>query len=322
NELIEASQRLGKKSQVLNSRAAGQLAVSDIHRTRDELFFAEVQQLQNKLVQIGNRANLLRVEKRIQQELTQSLISKFERSLLLAQRRIVDHELLERNYEAILNSRSRLVQNLTRSVSLQAEMQEIDDRIKIRQKQYLEGLASSVLRSSRERKILLADSERLKILIEKSKIKSKMSGIVTSLPVGDVGGFVTTGSDIAVISEYLEKPSISLRISPLNIDQVYIGQAGRLMLSSFPTRTAPNLNVSVTAVSLEPQEDQKSGESYFVAHAKINLDDLSQAKEVFGTDFRLSVGMPATVLLSGRPTTLARYILDPVLAVWQGAFQE
>jgi len=223
--------------------------------------------------------------------------------------------------ETIMSLRTRLANLASQIQSIEGEVQVIDADNTALIQQYRQSLFDLKARNVRDINVLRENLVQLELARDQSIITSPIEGVVTRLTFESAGQVVSAGDPIAVISEPLEDPQLKLKVGPLYIDQIRVGQIGRVMVSSLPMRKTPNLALEVLAVSSEPQEDPRSGAIYYEAHAKIAEDDVAKLAEEFGDDFRLTVGMPIVAIIEGRKTTFASYLLDPITSIWTGAFE-
>jgi len=110
---------------------------------------------------------------------------------------------------------------------------------------------------------------------------------------------------------------IEARISPLDIDVVKIGLRAKIQLSAFKRRTTPTLEGKVIEVSGNVFEDEKTGQSYYVARVIIDEKDMKKMQQ-----FTLYPGMPVEVMIVVNSHSLLTYLFSPLRDSFSRAFRE
>jgi HlyD family secretion protein len=148
-------------------------------------------------------------------------------------------------------------------------------------------------------------------------IRAPQSGKVHQLSVHTVGGVIAPGEQIMLIVPDADTLTAEVRIAPLDIDQVHLGQKAYLRFSSFNQRTTPEIEGEVTMVSADLTQDQRSGASYYVVRIAPSAAGLAQLGEN-----TLVPGMPVdTFLRTGNRTALS-YLIKPLRDQARRAFTE
>src|SRR5262249_56686815 len=82
---------------------------------------------------------------------------------------------------------------------------------------------------------------------------------------GEGGGGVGAPADpIMLIVPEADLLAVEVKVSPQDIDQLYVGQAAGLRFSAFNQRTTPEISGALTRISADVSQDQRSGQSYYV----------------------------------------------------------
>lgn len=149
------------------------------------------------------------------------------------------------------------------------------------------------------------------------EIRSPQTGFVHELAVHTVGGIVTPAAPIMMIVPEKEKRSIEVRIAPVDIDQVAVGQQARLRFTAFNQRTTPEVGATVTRVAANVSQDVKTGASYYSAH--LNLD--GAAVQALG-DLKLVPGMPLEAFIATGERSAISYLVKPLTDQFARAFKE
>jgi HlyD family secretion protein len=85
--------------------------------------------------------------------------------------------------------------------------------------------------------------------------------------------------------------SVDAKVSPQDIDQLYIGQPASLRFSAFNQRTTPEIRGAVSRISADVTSDQRAGQNFYTARISIPPDELARLGNV-----KLLPGMPAEIL--------------------------
>ena len=109
-----------------------------------------------------------------------------------------------------------------------------------------------------------------------------------------------------------------VRLTPVSIDQVTVGQLAKLRFSAFNQRTTPELNGEIVHVSPATTRDASTGETYYLGHVHIAPTELAK----LGNDARLRPGMPVEVYVSTHERSALSYLAKPLADQFNRAFRE
>lgn len=155
-------------------------------------------------------------------------------------------------------------------------------------------------------------------VLNRTKIKSPSSGIVTDLAYHTVGGVVSPGHKIMDIVPQNEKLIVEAKVRTQDIDSIYPGMIAKIQLGAYKSRLVPRIEGKVIYVSPDKLVDQQSGMPYYLARIEI---DESQIKSLTA-DIKLYPGMPATVFIVKGTRTFLQYIISPIIDSFYKAFKE
>jgi len=148
-------------------------------------------------------------------------------------------------------------------------------------------------------------------------IISPVTGVVHDLSVNTIGGVITPGQPIMQIVPANERLVIEARISPVDIDQVYIGQPANVNLSAFNRRTTPQFSGAVEKFSADSLVDQITGAPYFSVWIVISPEELEKLGEL-----TLLPGMPAEAFLTTDKRTVMSFLVKPFKDQLSHSFRE
>ncbi|WP_327195027.1 HlyD family type I secretion periplasmic adaptor subunit [Sphingomonas sp. LH128] len=148
-------------------------------------------------------------------------------------------------------------------------------------------------------------------------IRAPQSGTVDKLAFRTVGGVVPAGQTILELVPDDDRMIVEATVSPVDIDQVHVGQKAILRFSAFSARTTPELNGIVTHVSADRTDDKTTRSAFYRVTVALDKGEIARLGQL-----RLRPGMPAeTFIQTGRRTMLS-YILKPLADQLERAFRE
>ena len=110
---------------------------------------------------------------------------------------------------------------------------------------------------------------------------------------------------------------IAARVSPLNIDEVSVGQDVTLRFSAFSSRTTPEIHGTLARVSADAVTDEATQMQYYRAEVTIPPAE----RERLG-DLSLIPGMPVEVYVQTGERSPLAYLMKPLTDYFVRAFRE
>lgn len=139
------------------------------------------------------------------------------------------------------------------------------------------------------------------------EIRAPRSGIVNELQVHTIGGVITPAEPVMLIVPDDPVLTVEVRIPPIEIDQVHIGQIVRLRFTAFNQRSTPEKFGKVSFVSSDVTRDPKSHADYYSATVTLN------ANESFSVAGQQIVpGMPVEAYITTGSRTALSYFVKPL----------
>lgn len=152
---------------------------------------------------------------------------------------------------------------------------------------------------------------------DRAVIRAPQSGIVDKLAFRTVGGVVPAGQTILELVPDDGPMIVEATISPIDIDQVHVGQKATVRFSAFSSRTTPELIGTVTHVSADRTDDQASRSAFYQVTVALEKEELARLG-----DLSLRPGMPAETFIQTGKRTMLSYILKPLADQLARAFRE
>jgi HlyD family secretion protein len=162
-----------------------------------------------------------------------------------------------------------------------------------------------------ERKVSAEDQ------LKRIDIRAPQTGMVHQLSVHTVGGVIGPAEQIMLIVPQADELDVEAKIQPQDIDQLGIGQPAVLRFSAFNQRSTPELNGTVSRVSADVSEDQKTGARYYTVRITV-----PQAEVARLGGLKLVPGMPVESFIQTSPRTVISYLIRPLHDQCTRAFRE
>jgi HlyD family secretion protein len=172
--------------------------------------------------------------------------------------------------------------------------------------------ARSIIGSASQRRI--ADRDRL----ARTEIRSPHSGVVHESILHTVGGVIGSGETLMQIVPSDEPLVVSVRIDPIDIDKVAVGQEAVLRLPGLNPRTTPELFATVMRVAPDLTTDRMTGQNYFASRISIPKEQLDRLPP----EVKLMPGMPVEAYVQIGDRTVLSYLLHPATEQLRRAFRE
>jgi HlyD family secretion protein len=178
--------------------------------------------------------------------------------------------------------------------------------------------ANTQLRDSGAQELELAERRRaLAERIERLDVRAPVSGIVLGLTVTTPRAVLRPADPVLYLIPQDRPLVIATQVRPIDVDQVHVGQAVKLVFSAFSSRTTPELTGHVAVVSADAIIDQRTQAPFY--RAEILLDDGEMDKLDGQT---LIPGMPVEAFIQTEARTPMTYLLKPFTDYFTRAFRE
>lgn len=180
-----------------------------------------------------------------------------------------------------------------------------------------------VVQTLQETQIALAQT-RQKIIaardvVEKSNIRSPQDGIVANIDSDSrtSGSAIAAGRQILEIVPADEQLIVEGRLPIRNINDAKIGADVQITLSNSDTYKHDPLFGTLTYIGADSITDEKSGDTYFPIHVRIEKDEVERQPEVL-----ISPGIRAELLITSADRLAISYLTQPIRDSFRRAFRE
>ena len=205
---------------------------------------------------------------------------------------------------------SSMARARTRTSEIRLQIIAIDDNSRTEAQREL-SLLDTKMSELHDRRTAIEDR------LSRTDIRAPVSGTVNELKVHTVGGVITPAEVLVTIVPENAKLKIEVRLTPVSIDQVAVGQPARLRFSAFNQRTTPELKGEVVHVSPATSRDPATGETYYLGDISVPAEELAKLG-----DGVLLPGMPVEVYVSTEERTAMSYLAKPLTDQFNRALKE
>jgi HlyD family secretion protein len=221
---------------------------------------------------------------------------------------------IDREMAKLMGERGEVEANIARAKARMSEIQlqiiAIDETARTEAQRELSAIEPK-LSELRERRVAIEDR------LARADIRAPLSGTVNELSVHTIGGVITPAEKLVTLVPADAALKIEAKLSPTDIDQVFVGQPAKLRFSAFNQRTTPELHGRIAYVSAATSSDPSTGQVYYLADVIVPSDEL----EKLG-DSKLLPGMPVEVFVSTEERTAMSFLSKPLADQFSRAFRE
>ena len=178
--------------------------------------------------------------------------------------------------------------------------------------------AEAELRDVIARELELAERQRsLSERIARLDIRAPAAGIVLELQVTTPSSVIRPAEPLMYVVPQDRPLLVAVRVAASHVDEIRPGQEVRLVFSSLPTRTTPELSGRVTLVSADALIDERSGAAFFRTEIAIDPEEMQRLEGV-----KVVPGMPVDAFIRTADRTPLSYFLKPFTDYFRKALRE
>lgn len=308
----------------LLQEAARNQRVADLVAGQKRLFSARQETLQRSLAQLAKRrdqakAQIVGVEAQLQAFLAQFALIERE---LADQRSLLEKGLaqtgrvlaLEREAAGLAGQMGALN---AQKAQVEGKITELDIEA-LRMASQRREEAETTLRDIGFRELELAERRRaLSEQIARLELRAPVTGRIHAMTVTTPRAVIRAADPVLYIVPQDRPLVVMARISPVNIDEVRVGQQVQVRFSAFASRTTPEFLGRVSQISADALTDPTSQMAYYRADIVLDSDQISKL-----AGLELLPGMPAEVFIRTGNRSPLRYLLQPLTDYFNRALRE
>lgn len=140
------------------------------------------------------------------------------------------------------------------------------------------------------------------------EIRAPIAGTVHESTVRTVGGVISPGDTLMLIVPQEDHLVVDMRVSPMQISNLHVGQAAEIRLLNFDTKKTADLMGSVETISPDLLQDPSTGVQYF----SVRIDVADSELEKLPAGASLVPGMPAESFFQTGERTVWSYLMAPL----------
>lgn len=163
----------------------------------------------------------------------------------------------------------------------------------------------------REQRVTLRDQ------LSRLSITAPMSGQVFGLTVFAERAVIRAAEPLLYIVPHDRPLTITGQISPINIDEVHLGQDVTLRFATFDARSTPEVFGRVTGISGDVFTDDSNGQTFYRIEMALNDGEAARLGDVV-----LVPGMPVDAFIQTAKRTPLAYLIKPLADYFNRAFRE
>ena len=129
-----------------------------------------------------------------------------------------------------------------------------------------------------------------------------------------MGGVITASQTLMLIIPDGDLLVAEARVSPGDIDQIYVDQPVYVRLTALNPRTTPEVSGKVQRVSADLLTDSRTGTQYFTARIQLTASDLG--------NLSLIPGMPIETYFRTQSNSVIGYFMKPLTDNFRRVFRE
>jgi HlyD family secretion protein len=163
-------------------------------------------------------------------------------------------------------------------------------------------------------------SDRLESIddqLARTDVKAPEAGVVVDLRIHTTGGVIGAGEPLLDLVPADDRLIVSARVRPEDINLVHPGLTAQVHLLPYNQRRVPLLAGQVGYVSADRLVDKQTGQPYYAATIQVTDERVTRTREV-----EMVPGMPAQALIETGQSSVALYMLRPLLDSFNRAFRE
>ncbi len=153
--------------------------------------------------------------------------------------------------------------------------------------------------------------------LARTDVKAPQGGVVVDLRIHTTGGVVGAGEPLLDLVPADDTLVVNAHIRPEDINLVHPGLHAQVHLLPYNQRRVPLLKGEVAYVSADRLEDKQTGQPYYAATIRVTDERVKKSEDV-----KMVPGMPAQALIETGQSSVAFYLIRPLLDSFNRAFRE
>ena len=151
--------------------------------------------------------------------------------------------------------------------------------------------------------------------IDRAEVRAPVAGSIMNLDLNTIGAVIKPGQELMAIVPAPDDLIVEVRISPMDIDRVAVGQPAEIRFAVF--KDAYLISGTLEKISADRMVDEGADLPYYQGTVLIDSDDISMLGPM-----ELVPGMPAEVLIKTGSRTMMAYLTSPLARMFSRSLIE
>jgi membrane fusion protein, adhesin transport system len=236
----------------------------------------------------------------------------------LANRNIAPKTELLRAQRAAVELRGQQAANRETIARVEAALREARNGAQEVDLQFRQDALAELTKAASELSVIRQTAKGAEERLRRTDIRSPVDGIVNTMSVNTVGGFVNAGGHVMDIVPLEDALVIETKVKPADIAFLRPGQEATVKITAYDFSIYGGLQGIVEHVSADSVYDEQARETFYIVQVKTDRSSLHYR----GKDHPIMPGMIAQVdILTGKKTVLD-YLLKPIIKARQESLRE
>ena len=215
-----------------------------------------------------------------------------------------------------LDSISRIETLKSEVVAGEAALSEMQSQLKQLEASSIERTRTRLAEVIRDAASIEDNLQAAIVARDNAIVRAPADGVLTGSTAQSEGIVVPGTQPFAILVPSGQPLEFIARVRPQDITSVTVGREARLRISALNARQIDNVKALVTDVSADTKQDERTGESYFEARLRIDIDQ-DQAMLA-----QIGVGMTGDAFILGESRTFLSYVMQPIVDGFSSGLRE
>lgn len=209
---------------------------------------------------------------------------------------------------SIISTQNEINSSQAEVARLKIQNTETQLQIATRKQDYLKDVGERLKQTQGNYFDILEKYQVAKDRVERSIIRAPEDGTIVDMKIHTIGSVANPGQPLMDLVPSDDSFVVESKVSPRDINDIYIGQQADIRFSAFDARTTKVIEGTVVNVSADRLLTEQDQAPYYLARIQVTEKGRSDMSE----DMKLKAGMPAEVMIQRGERTLFNYLLKPL----------
>jgi HlyD family secretion protein len=279
-----------------------------LHQSRKASLAGRLDQVQQQIVQRNEQISGLLVQEQAVKAQADLLMADEERLQVLLTQGLTESTRVSEVKRARAEAQGELGRISSTIAATRASIAELEvSRVQLADNFQAEVL-QELAKVSQVTQELLQRKAAAEARLQRLELRSPVNGEIYQSSVHTVGGIVAPAETLMQIVPEGDQQTLDVRLGPLDIEKVFVGQPVQVAFSGLDVRSTPQLSARVTSIAPDLTQDPATGAQFY--QLNVALDANEPEKLPAGTS--LVPGMPADVFIQTGDRTVLSYLFGPL----------